>query len=387
MEPITLVLFVVGLGALVGGAEVLVRGASRLATTVGVSPLVVGLTVVAFGTSAPELAVGISSALAGQPDIALGNVVGSNIANVLLVLGLAAMVVPVVTGMRLVRREVPLMIAASAFLWLMTLGGQIGRLEGILLVAGILAYTAFLVRSSRREAAAVRAEFAAEFGVGAGRGLRAVAANLVLAAVGLAMLLVGSNWIVEGAVALATTLGIPEIVVGLTIVAVGTSLPEMATSILAGLRGHRDIAVGNVVGSCIFNILMVLGTAAIVAPTPLVVSPSLLAVDLPLMVAAALACLPILYTGRLVDRREGALLLGFYAAYLGYLILVALGDPAADSFGRVLILGAVPVAGVVLAALALRQWAASRGTDANGSPRVRADTGGGTGGSLDTRER
>jgi len=387
VEPITLVLFVVGLGALVGGAEALVRGASRLATALGVSPLVVGLTVVAFGTSSPELAVGISSAFAGQPDIALGNVVGSNIANVLLVLGLAALVVPVVTGMRVVRREVPLMVAASALLWLMALGGQIDRLEGLMLVAGIVAYAAFLVRSSRREAAAVRAEFAAEFGVGAGRGMRAVAANLVLAAVGLAMLLVGSSWIVEGAVALARTLGIPEIVVGLTIVAVGTSLPEMATSILAGLRGHRDIAVGNVVGSCIFNILMVLGTAAIVAPTPLVVSPSLLAVDLPLMVAAALACLPILYTGRLVDRREGALLLGFYAAYLGYLILVALGDPAADSFGRVLILGAVPVAGVVLAALALREWAASRGADANGSPRVLADTGGGTGGSLDTRER
>ncbi len=370
MDPITLVLFVVGLGALVAGAEVLVRGASRLATTLGVSPLVVGLTVVAFGTSAPELAVGISSAFAGQADIALGNVVGSNIANVLLVLGLAALLAPVVTGMRIVRREVPLMIAASALLWLMALGRQIDRLEGILLVAGIVAYTAFLVRSSRREAATVRAEFAAEFGVGAGRGGRAVAADLALVAVGLVMLLVGANWIVDGAVALATTLGIPEIVVGLTIVAVGTSLPEIATSVLAGLRGHRDIAVGNVVGSCIFNILMVLGATALVSPAPLAVSRSLLAVDLPLMLAAALACLPILYTGARVDHREAVLLLAFYVAYLGYLVLVAMGDPAADVFGRALILGAVPAVGVLLCALAVREWIAGRRAGANGRPGV-----------------
>jgi cation:H+ antiporter len=362
VDALTAVLFVLGLVGLVGGAEILVRGASRLATELGVSPLVVGLTVVAFGTSAPELAVGISSALAGQPDIALGNVIGSNVANVLLVLGLAALLAPLVAAMRVVRREVPLMIAASVLLWLMALSGQINRLEGILLVAGIVAYTAFLVRSSRREAAAVRAEFAAEFGVGAGRGGRAVAANLGLIVVGLVLLLVGANWIVDGA--LATTLGIPEIVVGLTIVAVGTSLPEIATSVMAGLRGHRDIAVGNVVGSCIFNILMVLGATAVVAPEPLVVAPALLAVDLPLMVAAALACLPILYTGLAVDRREGALLLAFYVAYLAYLVLVALQVPAAEGFGHVLVLGAVPLTGAVLAALAIREWAASRRTRA-----------------------
>jgi cation:H+ antiporter len=367
VDPLTLVLFVIGLGVLVGGAEALVRGASRLATVLGVSPLVVGLTVVAFGTSAPELAVGVSSALAGQPDIALGNVVGSNIANVLLVLGLAALVAPVVTGMRVVRRDVPLMIAASVLLWLMALSGQIGRLEGFLLVGGIVAYTAFLVRSSRREASAVREEFAAEFGVGSGRGARAVAAHLALAAAGLAMLLVGANWIVDGAVAMATALGIPEIVVGLTIVAIGTSLPEIATSVLAGLRGHRDIAVGNVVGSCLFNILMVLGATAVVSPRPLVVSPSLLAVDLPIMVAAALACLPILYTGLVVDRREAALLLAFYGAYLGYLVLVALEAPAADALGRVLVMGAVPVAGVVLGTLAVRARAAARGAAGEGS--------------------
>jgi len=360
VDLVTIVLFVIGLGALVGGAEALVRGSSRLATAAGVSPLVVGLTVVAFGTSAPELAVSISSALAGQADIALGNVVGSNIANVLLVLGLAALVAPAMVGMRVVMREVPLMIAASVVLLLMALGGQIDRLEGILLVTGIVAYTGYMIRSSHREAAAVRAEFAEEFGGGAGRGAEGLILNVVLITGGLAMLVIGSTWIVDGAVAMATELGIPEIIVGLTIVAIGTSLPELATSVLAGLRGHRDIAVGNVVGSCIFNILMVLGVTAVVSPTAVLVSPSLLEVDLPIMVAAAFACLPIMYTGRRVDRREAALLLGFYGAYLVYLVLVAQAGPAAEGFGQLLVFGAVPIAGVVLGALALRERATYR---------------------------
>lgn len=361
MEPVTLALFVAGLVVLVAGAEALVRGASRLATALGVRPLVVGLTVVAFGTSAPELAVGVGSAISGQPDIALGNVVGSNIANILLVLGLAAVVVPVATATRVVRREVPVMIAASVLLWLIALSGRIERIEGVLLLAGIVAYTVYLARTSRRATAAVRAEFGAEFDVGAERRGRVIAGSLGLGAAGLVGLVVGAGWIVDGAVALATTLGIPEVIVGLTVVAVGTSLPEVATSIAAGLRGHRDIAVGNVVGSCIFNILMVLGATAVVSPDPISISPSLLAVDLPLMVAAAFACLPILYTGRLVSRREGLLLVAFYVAYLAYLVLIALGDPAGPDAGQILVFGAIPIAGVGLVILAWRERARERG--------------------------
>ncbi len=349
-----------GLVILVAGAELLVRGAARLAAALGISPLVVGLTVVAFGTSAPELAVGVSSALAGQPDIALGNVVGSNIANILLVLGLAALAAPVVAGVRVVRREVPFMIGASVALWLMALSGHIDRFEGVILFTGIIVYSAILARSSRRESGRVQTEFAEAYGSGRDDAARTVAANLGLAAGGLVLLLVGADWIVAGATSLAGALGIPEIVVGLTIVAVGTSLPEIATSVLAGVRGQRDIAVGNVVGSCIFNVLMVLGATAIVSPQPLLVSPDLLAVDLPFMVAAAAACLPILYTGFVVDRREGALLLGFYVAYLTYLGLVAFDAPQAGTFGAVLILGAVPAAGVLLAVSALRSWSKPR---------------------------
>jgi len=374
VDPLTLLLFAIGLVALVGGAEVLVRGASRLATNLGVRPLVVGLTVVAFGTSAPELAVGVSSAFAGQADIALGNVVGSNIANILLVLGLAAVVAPMEAAIRAVRREVPLMIAASLLVWLMALSGHIDRVEGLLLVLAILGYTAFLVRATRREAIAVRAEFAAEFAVDAGRGLGAVAGHLALVLIGLVILVIGAEWIVDGAVAIAGSLGIPEVIIGLTVVAVGTSLPEIATSVLAGLRGHRDIAVGNVIGSCIFNLLMVLGVTAAVAPVPVAVSPELLSVDLPIMVAAALACLPILYTGGLVDRREGALLLGMYVLYIGYVLLVAAGQPSADAFGRVLVLGVVPTAGAVLAWLAWRQRTAARRPGRHEPPAPRHDS-------------
>ena len=368
MDATTAILFVAGLVLLVAGAEVMVRGASRLATALGVSPLVVGLTVVAFGTSAPELAVGISSAVGGNADIAVGNVVGSNIANVLLVLGLAALVMPVTTGIQLVRREVPLMIAASIVLWLMAIGGEINRLEGVLLLTGIFAYTAFLVRASRREAPAIRAEFSEEFGAGAATGPRVVMTNLVLVVVGLVMLVVGADWIVNGAVAFATSLGIPELIVGLTIVAVGTSLPEIATSVLAGIRGHRDIAVGNVVGSCIFNILMVLGAVAVVSQEPVVVSPALLTVDLPLMVAAAVGCLPILYTGQVVSRREGILMLGIYAAYLAYLVLLASERPSAGAFGQLLMLAVVPLAGLALFAMALRERAARRAATGEAQP-------------------
>ncbi len=359
MEPSTLLLLAGGFVALVVGGEFLVRGASHLAGVLGISPLVIGLTVVAFGTSAPELAVGITSAIDGQPDIALGNVVGSNIANVLLVLGLAALVTPITAGMRVVRREVPIMIAASGAFWLMALGGTIGRVEGLLLVAAITVYTVALVRGARHEEqVAPDAEVEAEARVE--RAPRSMVANLAFVGAGLVGLVVGANWIVEGASTIATALGIPEVVIGLTIVAVGTSLPEITTSIVAGLRGHRDLAVGNVVGSCLFNLLMVLGVTALVSPEPVPVSPQLLLVDVPLMVAAAVACLPIIYTGLTVDRREGALLLAFYGAYLGYLLLVSTDVPAAAAYGQLLILVAVPITGAVLGFAAFRTWRTAR---------------------------
>ncbi len=298
----TLLLLIAGLALLFGGAELLVRGASRLAAAVGIPPLIIGLTVVAFGTSAPELAVSVQSSLAGQADITVGNVVGSNIFNVLFILGLAALITPTIVAQKIVRRDVPLMIAISVGLWVMALDGSVSRLEGVLLFAGIVAYTVFAIREGRRESAAVESEYAAAFGADRKAANREMVLNVILVAGGLALLVVGSGWLVNGAVTIARWLGLSELIIGLTIVAAGTSLPELATSVLAAIRGQRDIAVGNVVGSNIFNILAVLGVSAFAAPAGVSVSQAALAFDIPVMTAVAVACLPVFFTGYRIAR-------------------------------------------------------------------------------------
>ncbi len=355
----SLLWFVLGLIALVAGAELLVRGASRLALSFGISPLVVGLTVVAFGTSAPEMAVSVQSAWSGQVDIALGNVVGSNIFNVLVILGLSALITPLVVHQQVIRQEVPVMIGVSLLLWALALDGGIGRGEGLLLAGLVVAYTILLIRQSRRETAAVQAEVEAEYAESFDRprpGWRDHwGAQVLLILVGLALLLLGSRWLVEAAVEFARHLGVSELVIGLTIVAAGTSLPEVATSVMAAIRGERDIAVGNVVGSNIFNILSVLGFSAIVAPAELAVAPALLAVDLPVMVAVAVACLPVFFTGARVARWEGLLFLLLYAAYSGYLVLRAGGHAALGDYGAAMLL-TLPLVGLTLAILAWRHW-------------------------------
>ncbi|MCF7816584.1 MAG: calcium/sodium antiporter [Kiritimatiellales bacterium] len=313
-------LLVVGLVLLVVGAESLVRGASKLAVAVGISPLVIGLTIVAFGTSAPEMAVSVVSGLGGQANIALGNVVGSNIFNTLFILGLAALIAPLVVAQKLIKLDVPVMIAVSILAFLFGLNGTIGRLEGVLLFTGSIAYTLFLVRQSRRETQAVQAEYAQEYGAKGPRSWKALLRDVLLILTGLGLLVLGSKWLVDGAVAIAQKLGVSDLVIGLTIVATGTSLPELATSVVASIRGERDIAVGNVVGSNIFNILAVLGLSGIVAPSGIAVSSQVLHFDLPVMVVSAVACLPIFFTGSRISRGEGMLFIGGYLAYMAFLI-------------------------------------------------------------------
>lgn len=349
LEPLTLILALLGLVALSLGAELLVRGASRLADTFGVSPLVVGLTVVAFGTSAPEAAVGVQSALSGSSGVALGNVIGSNILNVLLVLGLSAAIAPLSVSTRLVRLDVPIMICVSFLLLLLALNGVIGRLDGTLLVAGVVVYTFYAIRRSRRESAGrVPGQSS---GAETGRG-KLVQAVYVIA--GLALLVLGARWLVDGAVAVATAIGLSELIVGLTVVAIGTSLPEIATSMVAAFRGERDMAVGNIVGSCIFNVLLVLGLAGLVAPDGVGVSAAALRFDIPVMIATAVACLPIFFTGREISRWEGILFLGYYVAYTLYLILGASGNDALPVFSFVMLAFVIPLTTVTLLALFAR---------------------------------
>jgi cation:H+ antiporter len=358
LDATTLVLFAVGLVLLVVGAELLVRGASSLATAVGISPLVVGLTVVAFGTSSPELAVSTQASLAGQADLALGNVVGSNIFNVLFILGLSALIAPLIVSQQLIRLDVPIMIGVSVLLLLLALDGSLGRLDGVLLFAGIIAYTTFLIRQSRRETKAVQAEYEEAFGEEGppARGVGRVLVNVGLVAAGLVLLVLGSRWLVDGAVAMATALGVSELVIGLTIVAAGTSLPEVATSILATIRGERDIAVGNVVGSNIYNVLAILGISGIVAPGGLPVAPSMLTFDIPVAIVVALACLPIFFTGRLIARWEGGLFLGYYVAYTLFLLLNATQHDALPAYSWVMAVFVLPLTALTLAWLGGRAW-------------------------------
>ncbi len=356
MSPMVIGLFLLGLVLLVGGAQLLVRGASRLAAHFGISALVIGLTVVAFGTSAPELAVSVQSGLAGQSDIAMGNVVGSNIFNVLLTLGVAALITPLVVSQQLVRLDVPLMIAVSVLLLVLALDGNISGFDGLLLFGGIVAYTVFTVRQSRKESAAVQAEYAQEFGDGAaaiaGRGRLLL--QIALIVVGLAMLVLGAHWLVEGAVTFARMFGVSELVIGLTIVSAGTSLPEVATSVVAALRGERDIAVGNIVGSNLFNMLAIAGIAAMVTPGGLEVAPALIHFDIPVMIAVALACLPIFATGHMIARWEGLLFLGFYAAYVLYLILSATAHDALPAYSAAMLGFVLPLTAVTLTVLLVR---------------------------------
>lgn len=362
MDLTILWLLVAGFATLLVGAELLVRGASQLAMAFGISPLVVGLTVVAFGTSSPELAVGLSSAWAGQADIAVGNVVGSNIFNVLLILGVSAAITPLLVAQQVIRQEVPIMIGVSLLLWALAADGGIGRWDGVLLFSLVVAYTVLVIRQSRRETKAVRDEYAEAFAPEQGGWDSHWGVQVLLIIGGLSLLVLGSRWLVEAAIEFARYLGVSELVIGLTIVAAGTSLPEVATSVLAAIRGERDIAVGNVVGSNIFNILSVLGLSAVVAPTTLTVSPAVLAFDIPVMVAVAIACLPIFFTGNLIARWEGLLFLGFYVAYTAHLILLATRHDALGPFSTVMGWFVIPLTAVTLAVLAFRHARAGRST-------------------------
>lgn len=339
-------LFALGLITLVIGAEGLVRGASRLAVSFGISPLVVGLTVVAFGTSAPEMAVSVGSVFGGTPDIAIGNVVGSNIANVLLILGIAAIIAPLLVAEQIIRQEIPIMIGASVLLMVMALDGSINRLEAAVLIVLVIAYTVFLVQQSRRASKAIEDEFASE--IPTSNWDRHWSVQVLLVVVGLGLLVLGADWLVSSAVSFARAFGVSDLVIGLTVVAVGTSMPEIATSIVAALRGQRDIAVGNVVGSNVFNICAVLGVTGLIAPGGLPVSEAARNFDLWVMLAVALACLPILITGREIARWEGGVFLGYYAAYTAWLVLAAQQHASMQAFSGVMLGYVMPLTVITL---------------------------------------
>ncbi|MBQ7626679.1 MAG: calcium/sodium antiporter [Rhodocyclaceae bacterium] len=339
--------FVFGVLLLVAGAEWLVRGAANLARACGVSALLIGLTVVAFGTSAPELAVSINAARQGTAGIAVGNVLGSNIANLLLVLGLSALLMPLAVNRQVLRQEMPVLIVATVLSVIFLLDGSMTRLEGGALFVLAVLYTVFQVWQVRRAGAPAQEgddthgdDEAAPAEESRGRGVLADCGLIVAGLVGLVW---GADWLVQAAVEVARQLGVSEFIIGLTIVAVGTSLPEIATSLVAVRKGEGDLAVGNVVGSNLFNLLVVLGLTAVFARGAMPVPDAALEFDLWFMLVSTLVCLPLMAAQQRVGRAQGALLLVWYAVYVLWLVLVTRFGSIPSVAAQVILYGLLPV--------------------------------------------
>lgn len=326
-----------GFVILIVGAEVLVRGASGLAASFGISKIIIGLTVVAFGTSAPEMAVSLQAGFQGQTDILLGNVIGSNIANILLILGASALIAPLRVDAKLIRADVPLMIGITLLLFLMVLNGVLSRWESIALSLILGGYAWFLVRENRAETEKEPAEKADSKGK-----------LLGFVFLGFGALVLGARWLVDSAVNIATAFGVSELIIGLTVIAIGTSLPELATSIVAAIRGERDIAVGNVIGSNIMNILAVLGVTGAIIPADIPVSEQALKFDLPVMIAATIACFPIFFSRNRIRRWEGAIFLAYFVVYITYLVLDSMGTVELDTFRQGMLFFVLPLTGITL---------------------------------------
>ncbi len=318
-----LLLLMLALATLIAGAELIVRGGTRLAARLRIPPIVIGLTIVSIGTSTPELAVGIEAALRGNGSLAVGNIAGTNTVNLLLIFGLSALLRPLALGMQTLRFDLPVMIAAALVLTLMAADGALTRFEGAVMVAAGILYTLAIIRLARRESPATKREFAQEF---AARTRVSpfvdVAWSAAVLIAGIIVIVLGSDLLVDEAVALARALEVSDTLIGLTIVAIGTSSPELVTMIIGTLRNDRDIAIGNLLGSSVYNILFILGITCLVPGQALQIDPNLVWIDIPVMAIATLSCIPVFLSDNQVSRKEGALFVTAYLVYLLYRLVV-----------------------------------------------------------------
>ncbi|HZA05895.1 MAG TPA: calcium/sodium antiporter [Propionibacteriaceae bacterium] len=317
--------FLTGLILLIVGAELVIRGGTRLGGRLGIRPIVIGLTVVSIGTSMPELAIGVVAAAEGTASLAVGNIAGTNVVNLLLILGLSALIRPLSMQMRTLRLDLPMMSGAALLLWALAFRGTLTRLDGLILLLCAIAYTAVLVHTSRLESQQVAAEFSAEYADENADTPRRSAAlpvvgHLSLLVGGIAIIVVGAEWLVNGAVGIARAFEVSDALIGLTIVAIGTSAPELVTTVVSTVRGERDIALGNLLGSGVYNIALVLGITCLAAPQAVQLEPALVRIDIPIMVVATLVCVPIFISGRRVARAEGGAMVAAYLAYLAFLL-------------------------------------------------------------------
>lgn len=317
-------LLIAGLLVLAIGAEVLIGAASRLAASLGIAPMVLGLTVVAIGTSMPELAVGVIAGHQGSPGLAVGNIAGTNVVNILFILGLSAAIKALPLHLRTLKLDLPVIVGSALLMTFMAWDGTLSRFDGSLLLLAAVLFTVALVRAIRGESRSVKAEFREMYGSAApgtqatSTRYRAQQSLLLLASMVLTVL--GAEWLVDGAVRIARSHGISETVIGLTIVAIGTSAPELVTMIIATLKNERDVAIGNLLGSSVYNILVILGLICVLTPGGLAVERSLLLVDIPLMLGAALLCVPVFVSGQRISRAEGGIFVTVYLVYVTLLM-------------------------------------------------------------------
>ena len=328
---IAIVLFIAGLGLLVAGAEMVVRGASSVAVLLGISPMVIGLTIVSVGTSAPELAVGIVAASTDNGGLAVGNIAGTNVLNLLFILGLSALLRPLPLHLQIFKLELPMIVLAAGLMTVLAWDGRLSRLDGAVMLAAGIGYTLALLHLTRQSAKRSKAqqeelkEFEEEYGpqsvAAPPPGWRARLWYGLLLLGGIAITVLGAELLVRGAADIARALGVSNMIIGLTIVAVGTSAPELVTTILSTLKNDRDVAVGNLLGSSIYNILIILSITCIVAPRGLPVERDLLLFDIPLMAGVALGAIPVFITGKRISQWEGGLGVAIYVSYMVWLIL------------------------------------------------------------------
>ncbi|MDR8392192.1 calcium/sodium antiporter [Aliifodinibius sp. S!AR15-10] len=351
---LTYLLFVLGLVFLLAGAQWLVDSSSGIAARYEIPPVFVGVVIVAFATSAPEVAVSLDAALAGEAAVALGNVVGSNIANILVILGISALLAPIAIRRRMVLLDVPIVIALSVLVYLLSLDGLLQLWEGAIMLVLFIGFIIFQVRQIQKESGPEETH-----SEGPPKVEHPLPVQIGIFVVGLGTLILGAHWMVDSAVEIARSLGMSELVIGLTIIAIGTSLPELATSVMAAFQGKQDLSVGNVLGSNIFNLLFVLGLSSVVS-NGFEVSEAAIALDLPFMVAVSIACLPIFFTGHRITRWEGGVFIFYYCAYLAYLFLDVTGHELLPRFNAVMIWFVVPITVLTLGVLATRAWYLNR---------------------------
>ncbi len=357
-----LMILAAGLAVLIVGAELLVRGSSRLAMDIGLTPLVIGVTLVAFGTSAPELAVSVVSAAEGETGITLGNIIGGNIFNVLIVLGLSALIAPLRIAPRILRIEVPLMIGVTVLFAGLAWNGLIGWFDGIILIGMLGVFLVFSFRQSKGQESGGDANVSAQ-PASSDRGKPSrYLTNGMFVVLGFAGLAFGAEWVTRSTVVLAQTMGVSEMVAGIVIVGGATSLPEAMTSVIATLKGQRELAIGNIIGSNVFNICGALGVASLVAPAGIPVPPSAIWFDIPILLAVALATLPILFTGRIVSRWEGALFVAYFLAYVAYLVMEANRHEALPAFSDAMLLFVIPLTALALTVSVVRALLLQRNT-------------------------